>query len=164
MPLESQGGVHSIIAADERLPSGLARSLLNVVFCGQRADRENMSEIAAGATMPNLEDEQSRVCQSHGAVVNRPSGETKLGIALQTAGQLPLNALRHPEEHGTCGWYIWWGDTLNEDPEFFQPLHVRHLAVRCPELLPFIALPPGWRVQLAPGHEDVWYDETLLAV
>jgi hypothetical protein len=25
-------------------------------------------------------------------------------------------------------------------------------------------LPPGWGVQLAPGYEDVWYDEAFLDV
>jgi hypothetical protein len=53
---------------------------------------------------------------------------------------------------------------LTEDPEFFQPLHVEHLPDRCPELLAYLGLPPGWRVQLAPGHEDAWYDDKLLRV
>lgn len=61
------------------------------------------------------------------------------------------------------GWYVWGGE-LSADPEFFKPLHVCHLADYAPELLPFLALAPGWRVLLAPGHEDVWYDEALLAV
>jgi len=29
---------------------------------------------------------------------------------------------------------------------------------------PYLARPPGWRVLLAPGQEDVWYDGTLLDV
>ena len=87
-----------------------------------------------------------------------------LGVALQTQGQRPLNALRHPAENDTCGWYVWWGDTLTEDPAFFQPLHVEHVPEYCPEIVPFLGLAPGWRVQLAPGHEDVWYDEKLLDV
>jgi hypothetical protein len=87
-----------------------------------------------------------------------------VGIALETLGLLPLNALRHPPEHGTCGWYIWGGSELPRDPEFFQALHVEHLNEYCAQRLPFLALAPGWRVLLAPGYEDVWYDETLLDV
>lgn len=112
----------------------------------------------------NVSDEQRAICTRFGAAVDLPDPATKVGIALQTRGLFPLNALRHPSEGGTCGWYLWWGDTLTEDPDFFQPLHVSHLRHRCPELLPYLALPPGWRVQLAPGHEDVWYDARLLAV
>jgi hypothetical protein len=43
-------------------------------------------------------------------------------------------------------------------------MHVAHLADYCPELLPYIGLAPGWRVLLAPGYEDVWYDESLLKI
>lgn len=32
------------------------------------------------------------------------------------------------------------------------------------ELEPYLALPPGWGVVLAPDYEDVWYDEALLDV
>ena len=45
-----------------------------------------------------------------------------------------------------------------------MPLHVGHLAERLPDVMPYLALPPGWRFLLAPGREDVWYDESLLNV
>jgi hypothetical protein len=41
-------------------------------------------------------------------------------------------------------------------------LHAAHLEDELPEVLSFLALPPGWRFLIAPGHEDVWYDGTLL--
>jgi hypothetical protein len=76
----------------------------------------------------------------------------------------PLNALRHPDKADTCGWYVWSGD-LSRDPDFFQPLHVDHLAEIAPRLAPYLALPPGWRVQLGgDGYEDVWFDSSLLTV
>jgi hypothetical protein len=46
--------------------------------------------------------------------------------------------------------------------DFFVPLHVEHLAEWCAQLLPYLALPPGWGVVLAPGYEDVWYDPAYL--
>ena len=44
----------------------------------------------------------------------------KLGIAdnLLTA-MVPQNGLRHPQEHGTCGWYLWAGEELSQDADFF---------------------------------------------
>ena len=30
--------------------------------------------------------------------------------------------------------------------------------------LPYLGLAPGWRFLIAPGYEDVWYDEKLLLV
>lgn len=105
---------------------------------------------------------QAEVCQRFGSIMDAPVPDTTAGIALNTLNDVPLNALRHPAEAGTCGWYIWGGEVLPEDPEFFQPLHVLHLPEYCPQLVPYLALAPGWRVLLAGGHEDVWYDSTLL--
>ncbi|WP_436304978.1 MULTISPECIES: immunity protein Imm33 domain-containing protein [unclassified Variovorax] len=84
-------------------------------------------------------------------------------VALPTLSRLPLNALRHPREGGTCGWYIWGGE-LSGNPRFFQPLHVSHLGLHAPVLLPYLALARGWRVLLATGQAEVWYDPGLLAV
>ena len=113
---------------------------------------------------PLAVDVQHGVCARFGARCHPVAPGTKVGIALQTQGLQPLNALRHRPEAGTCGWYLWWGDTLTEDVDFFKPLHVEHLPECCPAVVPYLSLPPGWRVQLAPGHEDVWFDEALLRV
>ena len=74
----------------------------------------------------------------------------------------PINGLRHPPEGDTTGWYIWAGEELSEDPDFFVPLHFEHLAEWCPGVTKFLALPPGWRFLTAPDHEDVWFDVSLL--
>lgn len=44
------------------------------------------------------------------------------------------------------------------------PLHVGHLAEWCPDALPYLALPPGWRFLIAPGYEDVWEDPALFDI
>jgi hypothetical protein len=111
---------------------------------------------------PQIDQAQRVVCSRFGVLPDPADPSSKVGIALQTRGQEPLNGSRKSPEGGTCGWYLWWGDTLNEDPDFFKPLHVAHLEEYCPIIVPYLALPPGWRVQLAPGHEDVWFDEELL--
>jgi hypothetical protein len=89
---------------------------------------------------------------------------TTVGVALATLSRPPLNALRHPANDTTSGWYIWGGEALSRASDFFQPLHVEHLAERSPAILPYLALPAGWRVLIAPGQEDVWYDAQLLDV
>ena len=105
---------------------------------------------------------QLDICKSHGSAFTPPTGDEKLGIALSSLHLRPLNALRHRPENGTCGWYIWGGDVLSQDPHFFEPLHVQHLASHAPELVPFLALAPGWRVLLAPELCDIWHDPSLL--
>jgi len=73
----------------------------------------------------------------------------------------PVHGLRHAPEGGTSGWYVWSGD-LSEDPDFFLPWHSSHLVARCPQVAHLLALPPGSRFLVGPGHEDVWEDPTLL--
>ena len=90
-----------------------------------------------------------------------PDAEEKLGIALSTIGKMPINGLRHPIENGTCGWYIWCGEKLSEDVEFFKPLHVKHINEYCPTIEKYLALPVGFRFLVAEGYEDVWFDESL---
>ena len=112
--------------------------------------------------MTETSSEQATVCARVGVTPMPCQPDSKVGIAVTTTGQLPLNALRHVPEAGTCGWYLWWGEELSDAPDFFQPLHVSHLDRYCSEIVPYLSLPPGWRVLLAPGHEDVWYDAGLL--
>lgn len=101
---------------------------------------------------------QLEVCKRFDALVEVPEPGQKVGIALQSLGQLPLHAVRHVIESGTCGWYIWGGE-YSDHPDFYQPLCVEHLERYCPQLIPYLALSPGWCVVLAPDHEDVWHEE-----
>ena len=89
----------------------------------------------------------------------------KAGVAENVrTGAVPVNGLRHPLEGDTTGWYIWAGEELSSDPDFFLPLHVEHLEEWRPEILKYLALPPGWRFLVDSDYEDVWYDPSLLDV
>ena len=113
-----------------------------------------------------MTETQAAVCRRIGATPDEPLPGSKVGVARNVrTGEQPLNALRHPAEGDACGWYVWSGEgEPSADPDFFVALHVEHLAAWCPQLVPYLALPAGWRVLLAPGHEDVWHDERLLDV
>lgn len=88
----------------------------------------------------------------------------KVGLAQHTLSERPLNGLRHPPEGDTTGWYIWAGGELGSADDFFDPVHVAHLVEVLPQLIPYLGLPAGWRFQISPGHEDVWFDPSLLDV
>lgn len=105
--------------------------------------------------------EQRAVTERFNAQFLAAADDSKLGIALQTLTILPLNGMRLTPESGTCGWYVWGGDYSHDDA-FFQPLHVSHISQRCPQILPYLGLAPGWRFLLAPSYEDVWFDLKLL--
>jgi hypothetical protein len=118
---------------------------------------------------PNMEQavnrDQVEVCLRYSVTFTPSALLSKLGIsdsALQ--GTQPLNGLRHPSESGTSGWFIWGGEELSTDPEFFKPMHVSHLGQQCPAVVPYLGLPPGWRFLIAPNYEDVWFNADLLNI
>lgn len=77
---------------------------------------------------------------------------------------MPINGLRHPPAGRTCGWYIWAGEVLSDDPDFFLSRHLDHLGPIVQDLERYLELPPGWRFLIAPHYEDVWFDESLLKI
>src|SRR5689334_22992942 len=98
--------------------------------------------------MNNRQAEQTQlsICQRHGVehVASLPS--LKVGISSNVRdGILPINGLRHPPEGDTTGWYIWAGEGSPDDNDdaFFLPLHVDHLEAWCPQVIPYLGLPPG---------------------
>jgi hypothetical protein len=107
-------------------------------------------------------ENQMDTCRRFAAAFLESPPESTLGVALHTLSARPIHGLRHLPAAGTCGWYIWGGEEMSDDPQFFQPLHVSHLPERCPEIIPYLGLAPGWRFLLAPGHEDVWFDPEIV--
>lgn len=111
-----------------------------------------------------METSQVAVCDRFGVECRPSEPRMKLGLALNTLSAQPLNGLRHPPTSDTTGWYVWGGEELSSAEDFFQPIHVSHLEELLPAIIPYLGLPPGWRFQIATGHEDVWFDASLLDV
>lgn len=133
---------------------------------GRSTARRKKSTIPVGASpslvsLPTMSNEQTNVCKRFGAEYMPPEVTQKVGISLGSLATFPLHAVRLSPKNGTCGWYIYGGE-YSTDADFYQPLHVGHLGDHCPNIVPYLALPPGWRVLLAPGYEDVWFDGELL--
>jgi len=111
--------------------------------------------------------EQAVVCRRFGATACPVGAEDLIGLGpTSKQTQWPVNGLRHAPEGGTSGWYIWWGeiDPAKQSAQFFTPVHASHISELFPPVVPYLALPPGWRFLIAPGIEDAWYDADLLDV
>jgi hypothetical protein len=90
-----------------------------------------------------LWDQQHEVCAKYGAVCLPADIGSIAGVARTIgSGLLPVNGLRHPPTDDTSGWYLWAGDFSTED-NFFEPIHVLHVADRAPEVMIYLGLPPG---------------------
>jgi hypothetical protein len=111
----------------------------------------------------NLNDKQKNVCSRFGASFVSCDPNLKVGVSRNVKdGVRPLNGLRVNPEGDTCGWYIWAGEKMSEEPDFFVPLHAAHLEDWAPLVLPYLGLPPGWRFLITEAYEDVWEDAQLL--
>ena len=116
-------------------------------------------------TASAIEELQKELCKKYEAEFLSSSSDLKVGIAANVReGVVPINGLRHPPEGDTTGWYIYAGEELSDDPDFFKPLHVEHLDDWCPQIKKYLGLAPGWRFLIAGNYEDVWFDESLLEV
>jgi hypothetical protein len=105
---------------------------------------------------------QRGICAQFGAAPLESPLHLKVGIARNVLdGSGPINGMRVRPTADTTGWYIWAGTTWSDDPEFFVPLHVEHLASWCPQVIRYLQLPIGWRFLLTTDYEDVWLDEQL---
>jgi hypothetical protein len=107
---------------------------------------------------------QKLVCVERAVAYVPSSPESKLGFAVSTKGNLPINGLRHPLVGETNGWYLWCGEGFSKDPKFFRPMHASHVYEVFPEISQFLGLPPGFRFLFTPDSVDVWFDESLLTV
>ena len=80
--------------------------------------------------------EQQEICKKYGTRWVAAPEHLKVGIARNVrTGLLPLNGLRHPPQGDTTGWYICAGEEFSTALDFFEPMHVAHLAEEDPKLL-----------------------------
>ncbi len=109
--------------------------------------------------------DQIRLCKEYDVEYIPCEPESMVGISKDTASNnIPINGLRHLPQGDSSGWYLWSGEYLSNADDFFLPLHARHLTERCPEVIRFLGLAPGYRFLIAGEYVDVWYDKSLLDV
>jgi hypothetical protein len=111
-----------------------------------------------------IQEAQKTTCEKHGVEFVPFADTTISGLARSTLGLSPINGLRHPAQSGTSGWYIWCGEEFSAVADFFAPVHTKHLYDELPQIMPLLALPPGYRFLVAGNYVDIWFDQSLLGV
>jgi hypothetical protein len=107
--------------------------------------------------------EQRAVCERFQAPFYGCDLSLKVGVSKNIrSGARPINALRINPTDEASGWFIWAGESWSDEDDFFAPLHGDHLNEWIPLILPYLGLPPGWRVLVTESQEDVWEDRGLL--
>ena len=110
-----------------------------------------------------MKNKQLEICERYNSDFVESPLYLKVGITNNVKeGVFPINGLRINPERDTTGWYIWAGENLSDDANFFQPIHVEHLDTWSPLIKKFLGLSPGWRFLITNDYEDVWFDEELI--
>jgi hypothetical protein len=146
------------------------RAFIDNLTAGDDGRDRSALDPMIGTTTPSVLAAASHAGRSRPAIgdddaVVKPDGEDSvLGASWSLISgdwDWPVHGLRHPPAAGTSGWYIWTGDLSSAD-DFFRPWHASHLIQRCPDVARYLYLPPGTRFLIAPGHEDIWHDPSLV--
>ncbi|WP_460676905.1 immunity protein Imm33 domain-containing protein [Hymenobacter coalescens] len=105
---------------------------------------------------------QQEICKIQGQPYAAVDFNSIVGISNNLGKEQPTHGLRHAEAGNISCWYLWSGE-LSEADDFFRPVHLRHLLAIKPEVITYLALPPGFRFIIDDeGFEDVWFDAALL--
>jgi hypothetical protein len=105
-------------------------------------------------------EKQKEICNKFQSKWNPINKKLMVGCASELNSN-PINGLRHPEEKGTTGWFIWTGDYSDSD-DFFKPVCAEHLLQKRPQLIKYLGLDIGHRFLIdEKGYEDIWFDEKL---
>ena len=103
---------------------------------------------------------QKKICKKYNSIWKPVNKKLKIGVS-DNLNESPINGLRHSQEKGTTGWFIWSGE-YSENDDFFKPICAEHLLQMRPEIIKYLGLEIGFRFLVDnKDYEDVWKDENI---
>ena len=104
--------------------------------------------------------DQHAICDKYGAAFSPPNPEQLTVVSAGVLeGELPIQAVRYPWAEHMSGWII-MSEQYDGNIESLMHHHTYHVTANRPDLAQYIALPFGYRVDLAHG-EHVWFDQKV---
>lgn len=104
--------------------------------------------------------DQHFVCDQYGAAFRPPRPDKLTVISAGVIEGLPVQGIRYPSPDQMSGWWI-TTDLYDGNIETLRHEHTYHITAVRPDLAKYLALPDGFRFNLAVA-EDVWFDEKVL--
>lgn len=103
--------------------------------------------------------DQHEICRRYGADFSPPRPDNLVVISAGVMEGNPVQGVRYPSPEHMSGWWI-TTDQYNGDITSLRQEHLYHLTSVRPDLARYIALPSGYRFDLA-GGEDVWFEQKV---
>ena len=103
---------------------------------------------------------QKNICEKYNSLWKPINKKFKIGIS-DNWNENPINGLRHSQQEGTTGWFIWSGE-YSDNNDFFKQICAEHLLQIRPEIIKYLGLEIGFRFLVDnKGYEDVWKDKNI---
>ena len=104
---------------------------------------------------------QEEQCAKAGVTFSPPCIEQLVAVSPELLADNGLvQGVRYPSPEHMSGWWL-VDEAFDGSAASMKPIHLGHVAARRPDVLPFLALPFGYRFSVI-GHEvDIWYDEVV---
>ena len=104
--------------------------------------------------------DQARVCDEQGAAFCPPKGDSMVVVSDGVWEGRDLEAMRYPAPEHMSGWWL-ITDLYDGNVESVRTEHAYHLVEKRPELVQYLALPPGFWLRTG-ADSGIWFDEKLL--
>jgi hypothetical protein len=101
--------------------------------------------------------EQQDVCRAEAVPFTNVRLSHVAAVSLGVHEGDDLEAVRYSALDDVPGWYI-FTDRYNGDVTQMNVEHLWHVTQRRPEIVPYLALPLGYRFRIASGQVHVWFD------
>lgn len=119
------------------------------------------ADFVAGATLTlTYWREQHDICRRHGGEFTPPRPNQIVVVSDGVLEGDAVQGVRYPSPEHMSGWWI-TTDRYDGNIKSLRHEHLYHLTSARPDLAPLIALPYGFRFDLA-HREDVWFDREVL--
>jgi hypothetical protein len=118
------------------------------------------TEFVIGATLTlTYWRDQHEVCRKFGANFAPPRPDSLVVISDGVLSGEAVQGVRYPSPEHMSGWWI-TTDRYDGDIKSLKREHLYHLTAARADLARYVALPDGYRFDLA-NREDVWFDQKV---
>lgn len=104
--------------------------------------------------------DQQLECKAHQVAPLFPNFGQYLMISDGVYEGLPVNGVRYMSPSHMTGWWL-TTDEYNDDVKSLKNVHFFHVAFTRPDILKYLALPPGFRFYISQGESGAWFDEQV---
>lgn len=105
-------------------------------------------------------NKQHGICSKYSAPFSPPRPDRKIVISEGVYCGGNVTGVRYPSPEHMSGWWL-TSDEYNGDTKTLKIVHLYHLTAHRPDIMPFIALPFGYRFFIQGAESSAWHDQKI---